>query len=262
MHTHPQTLPTATSGAPLAGRTAVVTGAASGIGAAAARRLAADGARVALIARRADRLDDLAEELGADRALAAPADVGDAAALDSAAQLVAERLGAADLVVAAAGVMLPAPVEELRADEWRRMLDVNLVGVLETVRAFLPALLEAAERRGVADLMLVSSLGARVTFPGYAVYGAGKAAVSYLAAAWRQELAPRGVRVTAIEPGLTHSELAGHVAHAGQADELAGMFEQIEALHASDVADVLAYAAALPPRASLPTVPVLPARQA
>src|SRR4051812_49636685 len=111
--------------------------------------------------------------------------------------------------------MLPSPLEELRADEWRRMIDVNLVGVLETVRAFLPALLAAAERRGFADLMLVSSLGARVMFPGYAVYGAGKAAVSYLARAWREELAPRGVRVTAIEPGLTRSELDGHVTHTG-----------------------------------------------
>ncbi len=213
MNTHPQPLPT-TSGAPLAGRTAVVTGA------------------------------------------------GDAAALAAAAGLIAERLGPVDLVVASAGVMLPAPVEELRIDEWRRMIDVNLVGVLETVRAFLPALLEAAERRGVADLMLVSSLGARVTFPGYAVYGAGKAAVSYLAGAWRQELAPRGVRVSAIEPGLTRTELDGHVTHAGLADELAGMFEDIEALHAADVADVLAYTAGLPAHAALPIVPVLPALQA
>jgi NADP-dependent 3-hydroxy acid dehydrogenase YdfG len=132
--------------------------------------------------------------------------------------------------------MLPRPLEQLRRDEWRRMIDLNLVGVLDTVRVFLPGLREAAARRGVADLMLVSSLGARVTFPGYAVYGATKAAVSYLAGAWRTELAPRGVRVTAIEPGLTHSELAGHVAHPDQSRELEGMFDQIPALRAEDVA--------------------------
>jgi NADP-dependent 3-hydroxy acid dehydrogenase YdfG len=253
-----QTLPSpATTGRPLEGRIAVVTGAASGIGEATARRFASAGARVALIARRADRLDALAGEL--DGALAVPADVTDPAALDAAAALVSDRLGAADLVVLNAGVMLPSPVEELRIDEWRRMIDLNLVGVLESARAFLPALIEA---RGVADLMLVSSLGARVTFPGYAVYGATKAAVSYLASSWRAELAPHGVRVTAIEPGLTGSELAGHVTHAEKARELAGMFDEIPALEPADVADVLAYAAALPAHASLPTLPILPSRQA
>ncbi len=237
-------------------RTAVITGAASGIGAATARRLVASGARVALIARRADRLQALADELG-DAALAVPADVTDPEALDAAAAVIEERFGAVDLVVANAGVMLPAPVGELRVDEWRRMIDLNLVGVLETVRVFLPAL-----ERGGGDLVLISSLGARVTFPGYAVYGATKAAVSYLADAWRAELAPRGIRVTAIEPGLTHSELAGNVTHAGQADELAGMFNQIPALSAEDVADLVAYAVALPAHASVPRLSILPARQA
>ena len=262
MHTHTLPSPPTTTEPALAGRTAVVTGAASGMGAATARRFAAAGARVALIARRADRLDALADELGADCALAVPADVTDPAALDAAGALVADRFGPVDLVVASAGVMLPGPLEELRAQEWRRMIDLNLGGVLETVRAFLPALLASAERREVADLMLISSLGARVTFPGYAVYGATKAAVSYLGAAWRTELAPRGIRVSAIEPGLTESELADNVTHPGQARELAGMFDQIPALSAEYVADLLAYSAALPARVSLPTVPILPARQA
>ena len=261
MESHALTHPVSTDGA-LAGRTAVITGAASGIGAATARRFAAAGARVALIARRADRLDELAEDFGAERAFAVPADVTAGAALDNAAAAVADRFGGVDLVVANAGVMLPGPVEELRSDEWRRMVELNLGGVLETARAFLPTLIEAGDRRGVADLMLISSLGARVTFPGYAVYGATKAAVSYLAAAWRSELAPRGVRVTAIEPGLTQSELAANVAHAEQARALFGMLEQIPALTADDVAAALEHAAALPAHASLPMVSILPARQA
>jgi NADP-dependent 3-hydroxy acid dehydrogenase YdfG len=262
MESHALSVPSTTIDQAFAGRVAIVTGAASGIGAAAARRFADAGARVALIARRADRLDALADDLGPKRALAVPADVTNPTALDAAGALVADRLGPVDLVVANAGVMLPGPLEELRIGEWRRMIDVNLVGVLETVRVFLPALIEAAERRDLADLMLVSSLGARVTFPGYAVYGATKAAVSHLASAWRTELAPRGIRVTAIEPGLTHSELAGNVTHPAQARELSGMFDQIPALNADDIADVLAHTAALPAHASLPTVPILPSSQA
>jgi NADP-dependent 3-hydroxy acid dehydrogenase YdfG len=262
MRSELESLPSRATHTALAGRIAVITGAASGIGAAGARSFVAAGARVALIARRADRLHALAHELGTDTALAVPADVTDPTALEAAGALVAERLGPVDLVVANAGVMLPSPVEELRAPEWRRMVDLNLLGVLETVRVFLPALLDASARGDTADLMLISSLGARATFPGYAVYGATKAAVSYLAASWRSELAPRGVRVTAIEPGLTHSELADNVAHPIQARELTEMFDQIPALTSDDVADLLVTAAALPAHASLPHAAILPARQA
>jgi NADP-dependent 3-hydroxy acid dehydrogenase YdfG len=246
----------------LAGRVAVVTGAASGIGVATARSFVAAGAQVGLLARRADRLQALAAELGPENAIALPADVADPDALGAAATALADRFGATDLVVANAGVMLPSPLDDGRSDEWRRMIDVNLFGVLETTRAFLPALTETAGRKGVSDLILISSLGARVTFSGYSVYGATKAAVSYLAAAWREELAERGVRVTVVEPGLTESELAGHVSHSDMAGQLEGMFEQIPALAATDVADLLTHTAALPARASLPSLPILPARQA
>lgn len=247
---------------PLVGRIAVVTGAASGIGEATARRLVADGAHVALVARRADRLAALAGDLGDGRALAAPADVTDPAALEAAASAIGAGLGTADLIVANAGVMLPAPLTDVRMDQWRQMIDLNLTGLLQTVRAFLPGLLVASEAGRIADLVLVSSLGARVTFPGYAVYGATKAAASYLGQAWRQELAPLGIRVTVVEPGLTRSELADHVDHPEGAEQLASMFEQIPALEAADIADAIAHAAGLPARASVPLLPVLPSRQA
>lgn len=246
---------------PLSGRVAVVTGATSGLGAATARRLVADGASVALVGRRADRLRALSGELGEDVSLGVPADVTDPATLGEAAARTLARFGRVDLVVANAGIMLPGATDALRVEEWRRMVDVNLVGVLETVRAFLPALLEAAAEADVADLFLVSSLGARAIFDGYAVYGATKAATSYLGQAWRSELAPRGVRVTVLEPGLTHSELAGNVTDRDHAEALAGMFEAMPALEAEDIAGVLSYAAALPARASLPNVPILPSRQ-
>ena len=186
----------------------------------------------------------------------------DEGAQTRAAERISEGLGEIDIVVANAGIMLPSPVMELRTDEWQRMIDLNLTGVLTTIKAFLSSLIAAGESRGVADLVLVSSLGARVTFPGYAVYGATKAAVSYLASAWRTELAPQGVRVTAVEPGLTRSELAGHVAHPSQAQELAGMFEVIPTLEPDDVAEIVTRVVALPAHASVPTLPILPARQA
>jgi NADP-dependent 3-hydroxy acid dehydrogenase YdfG len=248
----------------LAGRTAVVTGAASGIGAATARLLAASGASVALIARRESRLAGLAAEITAagGRAAAVPADVTSDASVQGGADRVHQLLGRADLVVNAAGVMLPRPVEQGRPDEWARMIDTNLGGVLRVIRAFTGDLLAAAAERGAADLVNISSIGAHLTFPDYAVYGATKAAVTHLSAMLRAELGPRHVRVTSIEPGLTDSELAGHVDPAADHGTLARMLSTVPALSAADIADLVAYIASRPAHVNVRHVVALPATQA
>ncbi|WP_030463231.1 SDR family oxidoreductase [Kitasatospora sp. NRRL B-11411] len=247
----------------LNGRTAVVTGAASGMGEAVARQLVADGARVALLARRADRLAALAAELGPN-ALAVAADVTDQASVDAAAELVHETFGRVDLLVNAAGVMLPNPVDDGRIDEWSRMIDTNLTGALRIIRAFGPDLVAAAAAGGTADLVDVSSIGAHVVFPNYAVYGATKAALTQLSAALRSEYGPRDVRVTNIEPGLTDTELGSHIDNPalGPDGQLGAMFDAIGPLAAADVADLVAYATSRPRHVNLRQLVVLPTRQA
>ncbi|MER6733032.1 SDR family oxidoreductase [Streptomyces puniciscabiei] len=248
----------------LSGRTAVVTGAASGIGEALALQLAAEGARVALLARRADRLQALVEKIRADggEALAVAADVTDDASVAAARDLVHETFGAVDLVVNNAGVMLPNPVADGRLDEWQRMLDTNVTGVLRVIRAFGADLVAAAGAGRTADLVNVSSIGAHIPFPNYAVYGATKAAVTYLSQSLRTEFGPQDVRVTNIEPGLTETELKDHVDSTELSGQLDGMLEAIGALSAAEVADVVAYATSRPRHVNLRQIMVLPTRQA
>jgi NADP-dependent 3-hydroxy acid dehydrogenase YdfG len=232
-------------------RTALVTGASSGIGAATARSLAAAGAQVTLVARRRDRIEAIANEIGA--AFVA-ADVADRAALDAIA-------GDFDLVVANAGVMLPSPAEEADADDLERMLDANLIGLVNTVRAFGGQLLSAAGAGRPSDLIVVSSIAARITFPAYATYAATKAGATQFTRGVRAEWAARGVRVTTIEPGLTRTELRDHV-RPGLQEELDGMFEQIGSLRPEDVADVIAYVAGLPQHVNLSQIELVPSTQA
>ncbi|WP_329025928.1 MULTISPECIES: SDR family oxidoreductase [unclassified Streptomyces] len=248
----------------LADRTAVVTGAASGMGAATARLLAAQGVRVALLARRAERLEELAAKITADgcRALAVAADVTSQASVDAAADLVHREFGRVDLVVNAAGVMLPNPLDAGRADEWQRMLDTNVAGALRVIRAFTADLVAAAAEGRTADLVNISSIGAHITFPNYAVYGATKAALTYLSASLRTELGPRDVRVTNIEPGLTDSELAGHVDNAELSGQLDGMFEALGGLSSDEIADLIAYTTSRARHINLRQLVVLPTRQA
>ena len=249
----------------LSGRTAVVTGAASGMGEATARLLAAHGARVALLARRADRLDELAGKITAEggQALAAAVDVTDAESVRAGAARVREAFGPVDLVVNAAGVMLANPVDAGRTDEWTRMLDTNVAGVLRIIDAFRADLLAAAAEGRRADLVNVSSIGAHIAFPGYAVYGATKAAVTHLSAVLRTEFGPRDVRVTNIEPGLTGTELGDHIDNPDLAEQLGGMFQAIDpALSAEDVADLIAYVTSRPAHVNLRQVVVLPTKQA
>ncbi|MGN5633108.1 SDR family oxidoreductase [Streptomyces sp. AC154] len=248
----------------LAGRTAVITGAASGMGEATARLLAAQGVRVALLARRAERLEELAGKITADggQALAVVTDVTDQASVDAAAERVHAAFGRVDLVVNAAGVMLPNPVDEGRADEWQRMLDTNVSGALRVIRAFTADLVAAAADGRTADLVNISSIGAHVTFPNYAVYGATKAALTYLSASLRTELGPRDVRVTNIEPGLTDSELAGHVDNAELSGQLDGMFDALGGLSSDEIADLIAYTTSRARHINLRQLVVLPTRQA
>ncbi len=245
-------------------RTAVVTGAASGMGAAVARTLAAQGARVALLSRREDRLATLAKEIEADggRALAVAADVTADAEVDAAAARIHDAFGRVDLVVNAAGVMLPNPIEDGRTDEWTRMIDTNLTGLLRIVAAFTPDLVAAASDGRTADLVNISSIGSHVWFPSYAVYGATKAAVTQLSASLRTELGPKDVRVTNIEPGLTATELGDQIDNAELSGGLARMFDAIGGLSAEEIADLVAYTTSRPRHVNLRQIVVLPTRQA
>ncbi|MEU8851203.1 SDR family oxidoreductase [Streptomyces sp. NPDC048564] len=248
----------------LTGRTAVVTGAASGIGEAVAVLLAEQGARVALLARRGQRLDELAAKItaGGGTALGVVADVTDDASVSTAAERIHEAYGAVDLVVNNAGVMLGNPVEAGRLDEWQRMIDTNVTGVLRVVRAFTGDLVATAAEGRTADLVNISSVGAHLAFPNYAVYGATKAAITHLSQCLRTEFGPRDVRVTNIEPGFVESELRLHTDNDEISAQVDGMVEAMGTLSAAELADVVAYAASRPRHVNLRQIMAMPTRQA
>ena len=245
-------------------RVAVVTGASSGIGAATARRLAAGGASVALLGRREERLRTLADELGrtaAGQILPVAVDLTDSAALSRAAATVSGALGTVDLVVANAGVMLGAPFERAATDEWDRMIDINLRGLLHTARAFTEDLLSAAARGGRADLVHVGSVGGHLLFPDWSVYCATKAAVAHLTRNLRAELGPRGVRVKNIEPGVTTTELGADMRDVETRASLSRLRTDVNALTAEDIAEAIAFAAAAPPNVNVAEMVVVPVGQ-
>jgi NADP-dependent 3-hydroxy acid dehydrogenase YdfG len=249
---------------PLAGRVAVVTGATSGIGAATARRLASDGAAVAIVGRREERLRDLAAELRDDAEAEIArftADVSDREAVERTAEAIRGRLGRVDLVVANAGVMLPAPFEEADTSEWDRMIDTNVRGLLATGRAFAGDLIAAAAEGGPADLVHVGSVGGHMVFEKYAVYNATKAAVAHLTRNLRAELGPRGVRVKNVEPGIVLTELADHMSDRGIRESLGEWIDDVGGLAPEDIADAIAFAVAAPSRMNVAELIVLPTAQ-
>ncbi|MFJ2396730.1 MULTISPECIES: SDR family oxidoreductase [unclassified Streptomyces] len=254
---------TETSAKPLSGRVAVVTGASSGIGEASAEHLAELGAAVAVLARRADRLDDVVARIqkAGGTAVAITADVTDEAAVRTAADRVAAELGGADLLFNNAGVMLPAPVEELATDQWKHQIDLNVTGLMNAIGAFTPQLVAAAGERGVADLINTSSIAAQNIFPNFAVYSATKAYVTHLSRHLRVELGPKNVRVSAIEPGIVGTELQSHVTDDGALQWLDGSKETMEWLTPQDIAETIGFIACLPPRANLQQVTIMPTRQ-
>lgn len=187
----------------LAGRRVLITGASSGIGAQVARAVAAEGGRVALLARREAPLLALADELGG---VAVPADVSDTSGIAAAVDAAGDGLGGLDGLFNAAGVLLPGTVADTGPAVWRRMFDVNVLGLLEVTRAAIPHLRAA----GQSDVVNVSSMsGRRLNSAELGVYGASKAAVHMLSEGLRRELGPDGVRVTVLAPGLVATDLFG-----------------------------------------------------
>ena len=234
-------------------RVVVITGASSGIGAATARALAADGHRLALLARRADRIEALAEELG-DGAIAIAADVTDRGSIVAAASRVQDELGGADILVNNAGVMLLAPFSSDQQAEIRQMVEVNLLGAITATEVFLDQL-----RDGGGDLVNISSVAGRTARAGNAVYAATKWGINGWSEALRQELQP-DIRVMVIEPGAVATELTDHITHA-EVKEATEQFVAQVAITAQDIAEVIAFAIARPRRMTLNEILIRPTAQ-
>ena len=248
----------------LDGTVALVTGASSGIGHATARALAANGAAVALVARRKERLDDLANAITKDggRALAIEADITDRAQAGAAVETTVSELGRLDTVVNNAGVMLLGPAESAPLDEWEQMVSLNVMGLLYVSHAALPHLLKAAEGepRQVADLVNISSVAGRVARGSVGVYNLTKFGVTAFTEALRQEVGARHVRISAVEPGAVATELITHVRQEVLAD-LAKRFGKMDPLLSEDIADAVAYIVTRPRRVAVNEMLVRPTNQ-
>ena len=248
----------------LDGTVALVTGASSGIGAATARALAAEGAAVAIVARRADRLDTLGGEIADAGGTALPieADIADREQAERAVARAAEELGRLDVVINNAGVMLLGPIAEAPVEEWERMVEVNLLGLLYTARAALPYLLKAAggEPRGVADVVNISSVAGRVARKGSGVYNATKFGVGAFSESLRQEVAGRQVRVSLVEPGAVATELKTHNRPEIR-EQLEKRFGDVEILQSEDIADAISYLVTRPAHVAINELLVRPTGQ-
>lgn len=252
---------TGDGGAPLAGCVALVTGASSGIGAATARSLARQGAGVALVARRTDRLEELASAIRDLGRACVPltADLRDPAQARSCVDEAAERFGRLDVLVNSVGYVAAGGVEESDPENWDRMVDLNLKAVLHTSRQALPHLLRAAADgpREVADLVTISSVAGRVARPRNSVYSATKHAVGAFSEALRQEVTGRSVRVGLIEPGMTATEMTATPTTGTVA---AGLPPQ-DWLHAEDIARCIGFMVAQPAHAAVNEILVRPTAQ-
>ncbi len=249
---------------PLDGTVALITGASSGIGEATARTLAARGAKVAVAARRLERLERLASEIGGEghTALAIQSDITEQEQAIAAVDRTVDELGRLDIVVNNAGQMLLGPIEEAPTEEWDRMIDLNLKGLINTTHAALPHLLAAAEdsQRGCADVVNISSVAGRIARSGSGVYNLTKHGVGAFSESFRQEFASRKVRSTIIEPGAVETELTDHIRD-GVREQVRDRFVDMKTLEAVDVADAIAYAVTRPWHVSLNEVLIRPTEQ-
>ncbi|WP_431279901.1 SDR family oxidoreductase [Leifsonia poae] len=236
----------------LAGKTALITGASSGIGAATARTLSEAGANVVLTGRRIEQLESLAESLP-NEALAVRLDVTDRASVAAAVAATVEKFGGVDILVNNAGIMLSGMVEGADVEEWTRMVETNLLGSLYLVHETLPSILS---RKGA--IVQVSSTSGRFARMGGAVYAATKFGVTAFAEALRQEVTSRGVRVITVEPGFTETELTSHITNPAMQDMAKGLAASMRLLRPEDVAEAIRYSVTQPEHVSVSEILIRP----
>lgn len=243
----------------LTDKVAIVTGASSGIGRVTAQSLAKRGVRVVLGARRRDRLDELASEIQSSggQALSFVTDVAQRQSCEDLIQYTIEQWGRIDILVNNAGLMPLSFIKNLHVDEWDRMIDVNIKGVLYCTAAALPHMLTAKS----GHIVNVSSVAGRIVFPGGSVYCATKHAITAFSEGLRQELSTRkNIRVTCIEPGVVATELTNTIT-----DESLQAYvkdaRKMEALQSQDIADAILYAVFSPNHVNVNEILIRPTTQ-
>ena len=237
-------------------RTALITGATSGFGAAAVRRFVAAGWRVIATGRRADRLQVLVDELGADKVHAAAFDIRDEAALDAALDALPAAFRDIDLLVNNAGLALgTAPAQQASLDDWRTMIETNVLALVTVTRRLLPLLVE---RKGA--IINIGSIAGSYPYPGGNTYGGTKAFVRQFSLGLRSDLHGTGVRVTDIEPGMAETEFTLVRTHGDQAasDKL---YAGAQPMTADDIAEQIFYVATLPPHLNINRLEIMPVSQ-
>jgi len=237
-------------------RTALITGATSGFGAAAVRRFVAAGWRVVATGRRADRLQALVDELGADKVHAAAFDVRDETALDAALDALPDAFRGIDLLVNNAGLALgTAPAQQASLDDWRTMIETNVLALVTVTRRLLPQLVE---RKGA--IINIGSIAGSYPYPGGNTYGGTKAFVRQFSLGLRSDLHGTGVRVTDIEPGMAETEFTLVRTHG---DQLASdkLYAGAQPMTADDIAEQIVYVATLPAHLNINRLEIMPVTQ-
>ncbi|MFW5933978.1 MAG: SDR family oxidoreductase [Actinomycetota bacterium] len=235
--------------------TVFVTGASSGFGEAIARRFVAEGHRVVASARRSERLEELAGELG-ESVLPVELDVRDRDAIFSVVESVPERFSRIDLLVNNAGLALGlAPAQEADLDQWEQMLDTNCKGLVACTRAVLPDMVE----RGHGHIINIGSIAGTYPYPGGNVYGATKAFVHQFSLNLRADLHGTGLRVTSIEPGMAETEFSA--VRLGDREEAEAVYAGMQPLTADDVAETVYWAATQPAHVNINTIELMPTAQ-
>lgn len=243
----------------LAGKVAIVTGASSGIGEATAIALAAEGATVAIAARRSDRLAALAKRLteSGGQVLSITADVSDEAQVSVMVQKTQAEFGRVDILVNNAGVMLLGMIDGANTEDWRRMINLNVLGLMYATHAVLPLM----KAQGDGHIVNISSVAGRVANAGSGVYNASKWAVGAFSEALRKEVYQNNIRVTIIEPGLVATELPQHVTDPKAKETTANFYGSVKNLDSEDIAAAIVYAVTQAPHVNVNEILIRPTEQ-